>query len=243
MPPTLYSVRHAEAEHNIKRRFHIPDPILTPRGRTECRNLRKTFPHHNKIDLWRGEDWFQFNGGWMEFEAVEARAAALRTWLYGIEAQHIVLVTHGGFLHYLTEDGTVSDPKKVRTFTFTKDSTAERAHFVEVGKKKHDVETDSTILVELDELISTAPLKNTLRIVPIERYPLPGNPADSKGEESWDEWPEYTAHDVPLSYEDVVKKFVVSEGKMPCVLNAILGIFLVIAMSFPLATDWKSLSL
>ncbi|TEY48975.1 hypothetical protein BOTCAL_0288g00050 [Botryotinia calthae] len=51
MPPNLYLVRHAEAEHNIKCRFHIPDPILTPKGRTECRNLRKTFPHHNKIDL------------------------------------------------------------------------------------------------------------------------------------------------------------------------------------------------
>lgn len=45
-------------------------------------------------------------------EAVRARAAALRVWLYGLEAQHVVLVTHGGFLHCLNEDGTVSDPKK-----------------------------------------------------------------------------------------------------------------------------------
>ncbi|TGO27656.1 hypothetical protein BPAE_0038g00020 [Botrytis paeoniae] len=93
-------------------------------------------------------------------EAVEARTAALRAWLYGIESQHIVLVTHGGFLHYLTEGGTVSDPRKgtgynnceVRKFTFTKDSTAESAYIVEVGKKKHGMERDSTILAELDEV-------------------------------------------------------------------------------------------
>lgn len=103
------------------------------------------------IDLWRGEDWFRFNGVYRwsskgcvmnfllleskdlkgrseevpsicvifqedfyapNYEAVEWWAAALRTWFYVIEAQHIVLVTHVGFLHYLTEDGTVSGPKK-----------------------------------------------------------------------------------------------------------------------------------
>ncbi|KAF7950724.1 uncharacterized protein EAE97_002276 [Botrytis byssoidea] len=45
-------------------------------------------------------------------EAVGAQSAILRAWFYVIEAQHIALVTRGGFLQYLTEDGTVSDPKK-----------------------------------------------------------------------------------------------------------------------------------
>ncbi|KAK6594074.1 phosphoglycerate mutase family protein [Botrytis cinerea] len=214
MPPTLYISRHAKAEHNIKHRFHIPDPILTPRGHTKYRNLRKTFPHHNKIDLILSlprrraiqttlfafsntlaqledpyllvpnaqeviakpcdtgvsiyvlraveipeifkEEGLSFGTEKIGFglvkdewnskvgiifllpfenqnlgktsegfykskmkgfyapdpEAVQARAAALRVWLYGIEAQHVVLVTHGGFLHHLTEDGTVSDPMK-----------------------------------------------------------------------------------------------------------------------------------
>ncbi|KAK8901409.1 hypothetical protein QC760_009853 [Botrytis cinerea] len=188
MPPTLYISRHAKAEHNIKHRFHIPDPILTPRGHTEYRNLRKTFPHHNKIDLILSlprrraiqttlfafsntlaqledpyllvpnaqeviakpcdtgvsiyvlraveipeifkeeglsfgtekigfglvkDEWNSKKGFYApDPEAVQARAAALRVWLYGIEAQHVVLVTHGGFLHHLTEDGTVSDPMK-----------------------------------------------------------------------------------------------------------------------------------
>ncbi|KAF7931382.1 hypothetical protein EAE99_003853 [Botrytis elliptica] len=88
----------------------------------------------------------------LNHEAVAAWATALRAWLYMIEAQHTVLVTIGGFLHYLTEDGTVSDPKKVRKFTFTKDSTAEKAKIIEVGKMKHGMETDSTILAELDEV-------------------------------------------------------------------------------------------
>ncbi|KAF7912542.1 uncharacterized protein EAF01_001563 [Botrytis porri] len=233
MPPTLYLIRHAEAEHNVKfrftpPRFHIPDPILTPRGRTECQNLRKPFPHHNKIDLilssphrraiettlfsfsntlarpevpyllvpnaqeviakpcdigfsldiLKNDEGLAFGAEKIDFDlmedewnskkdfyapnhgAVETRAAALRAWLYGLEAQYIILVAHGGFLYYLTEDGTVSDPKKgtgynnceVRTFTFTKDSTAERARIVEVGMKRHGVETDNTILAELNEV-------------------------------------------------------------------------------------------
>ncbi|CAD6446572.1 d50a25fa-0c2c-42bf-9db9-4e4878ad19de [Sclerotinia trifoliorum] len=91
-------------------------------------------------------------------EAVQARAATLRACLYQLEAQHVVLVTHGAFFYYLTKDGAVENLKngaaynncEFRTFTFTKESTVENAHVVEIGKEKHDVETDSTILVELD---------------------------------------------------------------------------------------------
>lgn len=37
---------------------------------------------------------------------VRQRAAELRTWIYNRPEEHIALVTHGGFLHYLTEDWT-----------------------------------------------------------------------------------------------------------------------------------------
>jgi len=39
-------------------------------------------------------------------EAVEKRAAALRCWLWNRPEENIALVTHGAFLHYLTEDWT-----------------------------------------------------------------------------------------------------------------------------------------
>lgn len=207
---------------------------MTPRGRTQCGNLRETFPHQKKIDLILSSPHrraiqttlFAFSGilarpevpyllmpnaqeisakpcdkgfpldvlrdveipklfkdegfsfgvekigfelmeeGWNlkkglyapNHEAVQARAATLRAWLYQLEAQYVVLVTHGAFLHYLTEDGTVEDLKngtaynncEFRTFIITKESTAENAHIVEIGKEKHDIETDSTILAELD---------------------------------------------------------------------------------------------
>ncbi|KAF7936343.1 uncharacterized protein EAE98_002562 [Botrytis deweyae] len=61
----------------------------------------------------------------LNHEAIAAWATALRAWLYMIEAQHTVLVTIGGFLHYLTEDGTISDPKKdVLVTTIVKSETS-----------------------------------------------------------------------------------------------------------------------
>ena len=35
---------------------------------------------------------------------MQKRAAALRCWLWKRPEEHIALVTHGAFLHYLTED-------------------------------------------------------------------------------------------------------------------------------------------
>lgn len=37
------------------------------------------------------------------------RAAELRNWIYNRPEKNIALVTHGGFLHYLTEDWTGYD--------------------------------------------------------------------------------------------------------------------------------------
>ncbi|ESZ94054.1 hypothetical protein SBOR_5580 [Sclerotinia borealis F-4128] len=60
-------------------------------------------------------------------------------------------------------------------------------------------------------------------------------------DETWNEDLADIAHDVPPGYEDVASKFNIS-GNMLRTLNAILGIGLVIAMSFSLANDWRSLS-
>ncbi|KAI0549850.1 hypothetical protein F4679DRAFT_228149 [Xylaria curta] len=68
-----------------------------------------------------------------------------------------------------------------------------------------------------------------------------GLPTESEGEITWNESLEELAKDVPPGYEDVAKKFNIS-GNVLRILNAILGIGLVIAMSFSLANDWNSLS-
>ena len=74
-------------------------------------------------------------------EAVTKRAAALRAWLYNRPETTIVLVTHGAFIHHLTEDwaglepprGTAYKTTEFRTFTFDETSTKEEAHLIEVG--------------------------------------------------------------------------------------------------------------
>ncbi|KAE8380072.1 hypothetical protein BDV26DRAFT_279869 [Aspergillus bertholletiae] len=68
-----------------------------------------------------------------------------------------------------------------------------------------------------------------------------GIPAEFSGEETWNEELSSIAEDVPPGYEDVAKKFNIS-GSLLRILNAILGIGLVVAMSFSLANDWNSLS-
>ena len=55
------------------------------------------------------EGWNSKTGKWEdEDEALKRRAREARQWLMGRPEREIVLVTHGGFLHYFTED--VSDP-------------------------------------------------------------------------------------------------------------------------------------
>ncbi|KNG86160.1 hypothetical protein ANOM_006584 [Aspergillus nomiae NRRL 13137] len=68
-----------------------------------------------------------------------------------------------------------------------------------------------------------------------------GIPTEFSGEETWNEELSSVAEDVPPGYEDVAKKFNIS-GSLLRILNAILGIGLVVAMSFSLANDWNSLS-
>ncbi|KAI9738714.1 MAG: hypothetical protein M1834_008219 [Cirrosporium novae-zelandiae] len=216
MPPTLYLVRHAEGEHNVKDSNHIRDSVLTDFGKKQCHQLRVSFPYHDDISIVLAsplrraiqtagyafgpalrrsnvsfllvpqaqeisnqpcdigydreiletdipriilEEDVGFNpsktdasllkAGWNSkrgiyeprLAAIEKRAAALRTWLLKRPETNIVLVTHGAFLHYLTEDWTRYDPLRstawynceFRQFQFTEDSNEQEAHLFEIG--------------------------------------------------------------------------------------------------------------
>lgn len=51
------------------------------------------------------DDWNSKKGPWApQKSAIEERAAAARRWLRSRPEKNIVVVTHGGLLHYLTED-------------------------------------------------------------------------------------------------------------------------------------------
>ena len=53
------------------------------------------------------EGWNNNLGKWvLTEEAIEARAREARQWLRSRPEKEIVVVTHGGLLHYLTEDWT-----------------------------------------------------------------------------------------------------------------------------------------
>ncbi|KAG9662669.1 phosphoglycerate mutase family protein, partial [Aureobasidium melanogenum] len=98
-------------------------------------------------DLWDTDmdvpsDKIDFNaeGKWAPDKAtVQKRAAKLRSWLFGRKEETVVVVSHGGFLHALTEDwtgfnaslGTGWQNCEIREFVFTKKSTQSSAHVVE----------------------------------------------------------------------------------------------------------------
>ncbi|KAJ5541087.1 hypothetical protein N7494_006163 [Penicillium frequentans] len=97
-------------------------------------------------------------------EAVRSRAAELRTWLWKLPHKHVVLVTHGAFLHYLTEDWSLYDRQRgtayrnceYRQFTFTDESTESEAHLLEVGgnstKIGRPLGVDAQVLQEIEEV-------------------------------------------------------------------------------------------
>lgn len=76
--------------------------------------------------------------------AVESRAAALRSSLYAYPSEAIILVSHGAFLHYFSEDWTFFDGAKgtayenceFREFKWTEGSSESDAHLLEVGGAK-----------------------------------------------------------------------------------------------------------
>ncbi|KAJ5762515.1 uncharacterized protein N7511_005897 [Penicillium nucicola] len=93
--------------------------------------------------------------------AIRKRAADLRSWLWSRPEEHVALVTHGGFLHYLMEDWAGYDKLHCtgwkncewRKFEFTEDSNARDAHLREVGstqlKEDRPVGLDAHLIQEI----------------------------------------------------------------------------------------------
>lgn len=62
------------------------------------------------IETPEGQHWNSKTGKWApNADAIIARAAAARKWLLSRPEKDIVVVTHGGFLHYFTEDWIGAD--------------------------------------------------------------------------------------------------------------------------------------
>ncbi|KAL6712180.1 hypothetical protein ACN47E_000057 [Coniothyrium glycines] len=114
------------------------------------------------------ESWNSKEGYWAyEKRAISKRAADLRNYLFQRREAQIVLVTHGAFAHFLTEDWDVDDPMtgtaykncEHREFVFTAESTAEDAHVLETNESRtsrgvKQVEDDPHVLDELQGLES-----------------------------------------------------------------------------------------
>ncbi|KAL2069493.1 hypothetical protein VTL71DRAFT_14172 [Oculimacula yallundae] len=179
---TIHCVRHAQGFHNLSLENHtIPDPLLTPHGKSQCQTLSQNFPSPEKIthlvssplrrtlyttllsfptvvsrgvkiialpelqetsnlpcdtgssvdalqaefaegeyagtvDLSHvGTGWNSKQGKWSPAAShIENRARAARLFLRDLAERslasnpeqdvNIVVVTHGGYLHYFTED-------------------------------------------------------------------------------------------------------------------------------------------
>lgn len=79
--------------------------------------LNEEFGEAGKVDLSLVKDgWNDKQGRWAaEASAIEKRAKDARIWLREMasksegEEVHIAIVTHGGFLHYFTEDWSESE--------------------------------------------------------------------------------------------------------------------------------------
>ena len=64
-------------------------------------------------------NWFIKKGKWAaEARAIEGRARTARQWLRDRPEKHIVAVTHGGVLHYITEDWHGMDKLQGKQFFF-----------------------------------------------------------------------------------------------------------------------------
>ncbi|KAI9750581.1 MAG: hypothetical protein M1835_001368, partial [Candelina submexicana] len=103
-----------------------------------------------KVDLTLvKEGWDSKKGKWAPTaEAITARAKETRLWLRNREENEIVLVSHGGFLHYLTEDwtgvsqfqGTGWENAEFRTYNFSSvdDSNASLVETEESRSRRHE---------------------------------------------------------------------------------------------------------
>ncbi|KAF3044464.1 hypothetical protein E8E12_010926 [Didymella heteroderae] len=116
---------------------------------------------YNKIDASHKDYWAY------ERDAISKRASDLRSFLLQRPEKQIVLVTHGAFAHFLTEDWDVEDPMigtawlncEHRIFDFTPDSTATDAHLQETDESRssraaEEREHDPHVLEELIKVSS-----------------------------------------------------------------------------------------
>ncbi|KAF2092343.1 phosphoglycerate mutase-like protein [Saccharata proteae CBS 121410] len=102
------------------------------------------------VDIGSVKDgWDSKKGPWAPTaEALAERARVARNWLREQKADEIVVVTHGGFLHYFTEDWTGFDPTlanealgtgwantEYRSYTFKPD-TGDQASVVETEESR-----------------------------------------------------------------------------------------------------------
>ncbi|KAJ4371154.1 hypothetical protein N0V83_004370 [Neocucurbitaria cava] len=109
------------------------------------------------------QGWNSKQGYWAYTkEAISTRAADFRNFLFQRPEAQIILVTHGAFAHFLTEDWDVDDPMtgtaynncEHREFLFSAKSTKEDAHVVETRESRtrrgaQEVESDPHVLEEL----------------------------------------------------------------------------------------------
>ncbi|KAJ5090813.1 hypothetical protein N7532_009497 [Penicillium argentinense] len=138
--------------------------------------IRETAPRliHEAAPSWKvenldttlvKEDWNSKKGIYAPtLTSVRRRAAELRKWIWSRPEKDIVLVTHGGFLHYLTEDwtgyvverGTGYQNCEYRKLEFTPESNAEEAHLVEPGssreKQGRAAGLDAHVVREIEEV-------------------------------------------------------------------------------------------
>ncbi|KAH9874828.1 hypothetical protein IAQ61_004018 [Plenodomus lingam] len=111
--------------------------------------------------------WNSKRGYWAyEKQAIMKRATDFRNFLFQRPEKQIVLVTHGAFAHFLTEDWDVEDPMtgtaykncEHREFVFTDSSTAEDAHVIEILESRtrrgvKGAEDDPHVLQELETIV------------------------------------------------------------------------------------------
>ncbi|CAA9956720.1 Phosphoglycerate mutase family protein [Pyrenophora teres f. maculata] len=113
------------------------------------------------------EGWNSKQGYWAyEKTAISKRAAELRNWLYQRPEAQVMVVTHGAFAHFLTEDWDVEDPMlgtafkncEHRVYVFSPGSTAEEAHVEETWESRRkrggpELEKDPHVV---EEFLQTA---------------------------------------------------------------------------------------
>ncbi|WPG98234.1 Hypothetical protein R9X50_00102200 [Acrodontium crateriforme] len=112
------------------------------------------------------EDWTSKKGRYSpDVEAVKARARDARKWLMARPEKEIVVVTHGGFLHYLTEDFVGSNTPnhtgwtntEYRTYVFSNNDT-DNAHMIETPKSRSRRFPEEQASLDREELAQLPPV-------------------------------------------------------------------------------------